>query len=169
MMMDIDQLFRDHYRPLCLYGLHYLQDVETVKDVVQDCFVRLLECDEAPRNLRAWLYTAVRNRCIDLLRRSNTHLSPLTSHLPEDLDGPITDDEAQQRSEHEARLWEAIDALPDRCREVFLLAKREGLSYREIATTLNISEKTVEHQVGKALKRLRTLQGKEHSGDVRDW
>lgn len=149
--MNTDQLFRDHYRRLCLYALHYLQDVETVKDVVQDCFVRLLECDEEPHNQRAWLYTAVRNRCIDLLRRSK----PVDVVVPEDLDGPITDDEAQQRSEREALLWAAIDELPERCREVFLLAKRDALSYHEIADRLNISEKTVEHHISKALKRLR--------------
>jgi RNA polymerase sigma-70 factor (ECF subfamily) len=54
-----------------------------------------------------------------------------------------------------ARLWTAIDALPDRCREVFLMAKRDGMTYREIAEELGISERTVEHQVSKALHLLR--------------
>ena len=56
---------------------------------------------------------------------------------------------------HEAELWTAIDTLPQRCREVFLLSKRDRLKYREIAERLDISEKTVEHQVSKALKILR--------------
>ena len=55
-----------------------------------------------------------------------------------------------------ARLWTAIDALPDRCREVFLMAKRDGMTYREIAEELGISERTVEHQVSKALRLLRS-------------
>ena len=135
-----------------LYALHYLKDVEAVEDVVQDCFVRLMECEDKPHNIRAWLYTAVRNRCIDQLRRVN----PIESDIqPEDLDGQISDDEAQERSVHEARLWTAIDELPKRCREILLLSKRDGLTYHEIAQRLGLSEKTVEHQVSKALKRLR--------------
>jgi RNA polymerase sigma-70 factor (ECF subfamily) len=150
--MTADLLFRNYYRPLCLYALHYLKDVDDAEDVVQDCFVRMMEAEEEPQNARAWLFTAVRNRCIDLLRRHNPLL---TGILPEDQDGQISDEEAQERSFSEARLWEAIDQLPVRCREVFLLAKRDGLTYREIAQRLHLSEKTVEHQVSKALKRLR--------------
>lgn len=153
--MDADILFRNYYRPLCIYALHYLRDVAQAEDVVQDCFVRLLETGNMPQNGRAWLYTAVRNRCIDHLRRHNPLL---TDVQPEDLDGLISDEEAQERSIREARLWEAIDALPARCREVFLLAKRDGLTYREIAQHMGLSEKTVEHQVSKALKRLRGQQ-----------
>ena len=153
--MNSDALFRNYYRPLCIYALHYLLDVEQVEDVVQDCFVRLLEIGDEPQNARGWLYTAVRNRCIDQLRRKN----PLPTNIqPEDLDGLISDDEAQERSFREAHLWEAIDNLPSRCREVFLLSKRDGLTYREIAQRLDLSEKTVEHQVSKALKRLRGQQ-----------
>lgn len=153
--MNTDALFRNYYRPLCIYALHYLHDVEQVEDVVQDCFLRLLEATNEPQNSRAWLYTAVRNRCIDLLRQHNPLLTDIQ---PKDLDGLISDDEAQERSFSEARLWEAIDGLPSRCREIFLLSKRDGLTYREIAQRLGLSEKTVEHQVSKALKRLRGQQ-----------
>ena len=73
--MNSDALFRNYYRPLCIYALHYLLDVEQVEDVVQDCFVRLLEIGDEPQNARGWLYTAVRNRCIDQLRRKNPLLT----------------------------------------------------------------------------------------------
>ena len=134
--------------------MHYLDDTQTVEDVVQDVFVRLLQTDEQPQNVRAWLYTAVRNRCIDLLRQSSHSVEPLAVGLE-----AATDEEQQERSLREARLWEAIDALPARCREVFLLSKRDGLTYAQIAQRLGLSEKTVEHQVSKALKRLRALRG----------
>lgn len=152
--MNFQLLFRNYYRPLCLYALHYINNVEDVEDVVQDCFVRLLEVSVEPRNVRAWLYAAVRNRCIDLLRQSSHSVEPLAVGL----EAP-TDEEQQERSLREARLWEAIDALPARCREVFLLSKRDGLTYAQIAQRLGLSEKTVEHQVSKALKRLRALRG----------
>ena len=155
-MSSADLTFRTYYRPLCLYALHYLKDVEATEDVVQDCFVRLLEADDKPCNQRAWLFTAVRNRCIDLLRRRNPLLTDLQ---PEDLDGLISDEEAQERAQREAELWTAVDALPPRCREVLLLAKRDGLKYSEIAERMGISPKTVEHQMSKALRLLRGRMG----------
>ena len=150
--MTADLIFRHYYRPLCLYALHYLKYLNAAEDTVQDCFVRLLERADETDNYRAWLYTAVRNRCIDQLRRSKGTEADI---LPEDLEGTISDEEAQERSVHEAELWAAIDALPPRCREIFLLSKRDGLSYSDISQRLGLSEKTVEHQISKALKRLR--------------
>ena len=149
--MNYELLFRYYYRPLCLYALHYIGDTDTVEDIVQDCFVRLIEHQEAG-NPKAWLYTAVRNACIDRIRRDN----PLIANVePCDLEGTITDEEAAERSLHEAELWTAIDSLPEKCREIFLLSKRDGKKYREIAELLSISEKTVEHQISKALRILR--------------
>lgn len=155
-MKNVDLVFRNYYRQLCLYALHYLQDVALVEDVVQDCFLRLLEQPREPHDVRAWLYTAVRNRCIDhLRRRSVVGGSAVDSTL---LDG-LTDEEAQDRSQREARLWAAVDALPARQRQVLLLAKRDGLTYHAIAAELGISEKTVEHLLSRALKHLRGQRG----------
>ena len=154
-MRDITLLFRHYYRPLCLYALHYVGDLSVAEDVVQECFLRLLEYEEQGgevREYKTWLYRAVRNASIDHLRRTTKAVGEIS---PSDVEGLITDEEAQERSLHEAELWTAIDALPARCREIFLLSKRDNLTYREIAARLNISEKTVEHQVSKALQRLR--------------
>ena len=151
-LINLDLTFRTYYRPLCLYAMHYLDDTQTVEDVVQDAFVRLMQSDEQPRNVRAWLYTAVRNRAVDTLRRRNPLL---TDVAPQDLEGLISDEEAQERSQREAELWTLIDALPPRCREVLLMAKRDGMTYAEIAEALGISVKTVEKHMSKALRLLR--------------
>ena len=92
----------------------------------------------------------MRNACIDILRKSRL-VEDIESS---DLENIITDDEAKSRSEKEARLWTAIDNLPEKCRKIFLMSKRDGMKYRKIAEELCISEKTVEHQISKALKRL---------------
>lgn len=153
--MLFDILFKRYYRPLCLYAAHYLNgDIAASEDIVQDCFVKLWQ-QEAKRDItdkRAFLYSTVRNACIDTLRRQHPEM---TSIDPSDLEEVISDEEAVDRSEQEAKVWETIDALPDRCREVFLMAKRDGMTYNEIAEALNISVKTVEHQISKALKKLR--------------
>ncbi len=147
--MNIETLFKKLYKPLCLYALHYLgNDLNCAEDIVEDCFVKLWEHE--PRNQEAYLYATVRNACIDILRKSRL----VEDIEPSDLENIITDDEAKSRSEKEARLWTAIDNLPEKCRKIFLMSKRDGMKYREIAEELCISEKTVEHQISKALKRL---------------
>lgn len=164
-MGGIDLAFQQYYRPLCLYALHYLHDLEGAEDIVQDCFVRLLEsnkydalCRQSSESyflinqLKSFLYASVRNACIDRLRRKNPVLQDVS---PSDLQGLITDEQAMDSSTREAELWTAIEQLPDRCREIFLMSKRDGMTYREIAEELGLSEKTVEHQISKALKILR--------------
>lgn len=151
--MIIETNFKRLYRPLCVYAMHYLKgDVFEAEDVVQDCFVKLWEVN--PDNVRAFLYTAVRNECIDRLRKSHPEI---ISFSPYDLDGIISDEEARDRSVLEAQLWERIEGLPERCREIFLMSKRNGMTYSEIAEELGISVKSVEHQISRALKRIRVL------------
>lgn len=153
--MTINEAFRLYYRPLCLYALHYLGDTEEVEDVVQDCFVDLwvrMKVDRTPiENVKSYMYSMVRNRCLDA-RSPGLALRDLR---PLDLEEPLTDEECEERSFVEARLWTAIDALPTRCREAFLLSKRDGLTYEEIARRLDISVNTVRNHVSKALKILK--------------
>lgn len=147
---DIEMLFRTWYRPLCLYALHYLSDPDAAEDSVQEAFTALWKQEGAVADPKAWLYASVRNRSIDRLRRSGR-----TETLPQDLDGPIADDEAAERSALEARLWTALDALPEMRRRCLLLAKRDGLSYKEIAEELGLSVNTVRNHIARAMETLR--------------
>lgn len=125
--MSIEQLFRRHYRPLCLYAAHYLDDIDTAEDVVMDCFVRFAEKvdnGEEPVSPKSYLYGMTRNACIDHARRN-----PIRNAAASDveLEAMACDDsELQERSEREARLWTEIDSLPTMCRTVFLMSKRDG-------------------------------------------
>ena len=151
--LSIENLFKSNYRPLCLYALHYLEDEDLVEDIVQECFTTLWEkrcAGQEIANMRAYLYTAVRNRCLDNLRkgaRNEKLVDGLTDTLP--------DEEAQEDSQIEARLWTAIDSLPEKRREIFLLSKRDGLKYSEIAEKLGISANTVRNQISKALETIK--------------
>ncbi len=151
----IEDLFRLNYRPLCMFALHYLQDADLVEDVVQECFTVLwekLEQGADVANRRAYLYMSVRNRCLDHLRRKGLQTESLK---PYDTYGIIDDDDAEERSVMEAKLWTAIDSLPDKCRQVFLMSKRDGLKYEEIAEELGLSVNTVRNQISKALNVLK--------------
>lgn len=153
--MNIDDLFRLYYRPLCLYAARFLHDASTVEDIVQGAFVSMWEKTHAggpmPDAPKSYLYRMVHNRCIDVIReggkRSDVPFEQLTEDLP--------DEEIVDRSFVWARLWTAIDRLPAKRREILLLSKRDGLSYSEIAVRMGISENTVHNQLSKALQTLR--------------
>lgn len=152
---DIDETFRCYYRPLCLYALHYVHDTDGAEDIVQDCFMLLwerLSQGGVVLDVRPYLYTAVRNRCLDALR--DARRADATVPVA-DLADSLPDDDCEERSFVEARMWTAIDALPARCREVLLLCKRDGLKYEEVASRLGISVQTVKNQMSKALKALK--------------
>lgn len=166
-IVNIEGLFRHYYRPLCLYALHYLEDPALAEDAVQDVFAALWQdsggtgdAQTPVSHPRAYLYAAVRNRCVDALRRRKSSGAAdavsLDDLQPRDLDGLISDEEAILRSEREARLWAAVNRLPARRRTILLMAKRDGMSYAAIAASLGLSENTVRNQVSRALEALRT-------------
>ena len=96
----------------------------------------------------------MRNECISFLRNRKETVG--TEHIPE------ADEEAVDTSLRDARIWRAIDELPERCREIFLLSKRDGLSNDEIAEELDLSVKTVKNQITKAYSRLREALSPKH-------
>ena len=165
-----EDLFHHWYRPLCIYALHYLGSIEQAEDIVQECYMSLWErrygmgdgSMDALKNPKSYLYTMVRNRCIDLLRK-NRNMSEeeisISAQSDEDdfshTEKLYADEVLQEDSVTEARLWTAIDSLPEKCRKIFLMAKRDGLRYEEIAEDLDISENTVRNQISKALKILK--------------
>ena len=153
--INFEDLFRFNYRPLCMYALHYLQDTDLAEDIVQESFTTLWEKigQGFPIiNRRTYLYMTVRNRCLDHLRRKGF---PTESLRPHDSYGIIDENDAEERSVIEANLWTAIDSLPEKCRQVFLMSKRDGMKYEEIAQELGLSVNTVRNQISKALKVLK--------------
>jgi len=150
-----EQLFRTHYGPLCAFAVQYVKDGDQAEDLVQDLFFRLWQDRErtsVTTSLKAYLFTAVRNRCLNAVKSQGRVRS-----LNEEVDDRMEDDERGE-DEHTARIARvqaAIAALPAERRKVFRLSRYEGLKYLEIAERLGISVKTVENQMGKALKTLR--------------
>lgn len=147
---EIGTLYEQYFRQLCLYALHYVGNLDESKDIVQECFASLIKNNPALSNPKVYLYNSVRNRCIDLLRsRKKERIAPM-----DDL-SYISDEEAQRRSEIEVQLWEAVDSLPPKRRELLLLNKRDGLKYSDIARLKGLSENTVRNQIFRAIESLR--------------
>lgn len=143
----IESLFNRYYRPLCLFALHFVGETDVAEDIVQDAFVALWELQADVREPKSYLFVAVRNGCLSWLRQRNRVADTSLEAIPEE--------ELESRADEEARLWSAIDALPRKRRQIFLLAKRDGLKYEEIAARLGISVHTVRNQMSKALAALR--------------
>ncbi len=146
--------FDELYLPLCMYALRITSDREESEDIVQQAFAYTCERlgdDEEIASIKSYLYRAVHNLAITRMRRLAR-----TDQMNEDIEmaGEVTEEEIDT-SERDAILWREIGKLPDRCREVFLMSKRDGYTNREIAEELGISEKTVENQMTKAYSRLR--------------
>ena len=164
-MPAIRELFLRHYRPLCLYALHYLKDADAVEDVVQEVFMTYWQRhgDATPDNPKSYLYAMVRNRCIDALRRAGRDPEQVSAE-----DGPDVADESQEeaRAELEARLWAAVERLPGKRRELLLMCKRDGMSYEAIAEATKLSTNTVRNQISRALQALRSCLNPDVSTDL---
>jgi RNA polymerase sigma-70 factor (ECF subfamily) len=151
---EFEQNFKSLYKPLCLYSLRITDCIDDSEDIVQQAFSDVwAKCREGITidNFKAYMYRAVRNRSLSFVSENKPLL--ITDQLPESEE--VSEEEQIYESERNARLWNAIDALPSARKEIFLLAKRDGLKYQEIAEKLHLSIKTVENQMGKALKALR--------------
>jgi len=153
--------FSDMLYHLCL---QYVNDKSAAEEIVQDAFVKLWEVREGVRDdlsIRNYLYTITKNNCLMHLRKEQTinrnikELKYIEMQFNYEAMTAMADD-IVQFDELKERMDEAIEALPDKLKDVFLLSRVEELKYREIAEQLDISVKTVEARISKALTILRT-------------
>ncbi len=150
-------IFSAQYEPVCRVIRRFIVDPALVEDLAQEVFVRFWEKRaeiEITSNLPAYLRRMAVNEALAHLRRK-TRFAP--DELPEHLPGftAAAADEQLQAGELRLAIRQAIDELPPRCKAVFQLSRFEEMSYQEIADQLDISIKTVENQMGKALRLLR--------------
>jgi RNA polymerase sigma-19 factor, ECF subfamily len=152
-----DAIFRANYALLVRVAEAMLRERATAEEIAQDVMLELWrrrQSLDVTESVRGYLLQATRNRSLNELRhraiqrKSEPHVIENTAHLPP-TDSEVREDEIR------AALQSAVADLPDRCRQVFELSRVDGLKYSEIATRLGISVKTVEVQMGKALRLLR--------------
>lgn len=151
-----DVIFRAHYAALVGLAERMVREREAAEEVVQDVFVEVWRRRETlaiEETMRAYLYRATRNRALNRIRHEQVRQK--NQHKVE-ADASV--EPALRRVEEreiDQAVREAVSNLPDRCREVFELSRGSGLKYAEIAEVMGISVKTVEAQMGKALRVLR--------------
>jgi RNA polymerase sigma-70 factor, ECF subfamily len=160
-MSKIDQssfskYFKEYFVPLCQYAYAFCNNQDECKEIVHDVFLKLWERRselEIRGKVSIYLYQMVRNKALNHIRDSKkiqfiSEDHPLVLMIEDEHIPPV-------RTLAKEHLSAAIESLPDRCREIFILKRIEGLSYREISIQLSLSEKTIENQMGIALKKLK--------------
>ena len=153
-----DAAFEAYYVELCEYVLRFVGSAEAAQDLVQDLFLRLWDSRgprDATRLTRPYLYVAARNRALKYLRHRSVVAAWIARAACEETPPSDTPEDLCLRDELGEAVQQAIAELPARCRAIFVLRRREQLSYREIATRLGISLGTVKSQMWRATLRLR--------------
>jgi RNA polymerase sigma-70 factor, ECF subfamily len=158
-----EALFREHYHGLCVFAARLVASDAIAEELVQDVLLRVWEQRErlhVTGSVPAYLYGAVRNQALGHLRHERVERKwlahPGGSRPPAPSSGAANTDERVRAAELAAAIERALAQLPPRCREAYLLRRQHHLSYAEIARVMGIAPKTVEIQIGAALKALRT-------------
>jgi RNA polymerase sigma-70 factor, ECF subfamily len=153
-----EMIFRTYYQPLCNYAYTFVQDRDEAEEIVQATFLSVWEKKEGldiHTGVKPYLYAMVRNAALNVIK----HEKVKQQHAAVELAVAERSSESVTRTvmaaELEGRIYNALNKLPEQCRLVFKLSRFEELKYSEIAEQLNISVKTVENQMGKALRIMR--------------
>jgi len=150
-----DQLFLLYYKNLCRFALTVVHDADESEEAVQKIFVRLWENRKKliiPDNPKSYLFKSVYFECIKLLKHKNTREKYISEYF---FYSGTENNETEDYTLFLPHLNKAIEKLPAKCRQIFILNKLEGLTQKEIAEYLDVSVKTVENQIAIAVSKLR--------------
>ena len=153
-----EALFKSHFAELTLYAMRFVMNMESAEEVVQDIFFNLWTKRDTLNisvSIKSYLYRTVKNTCLNIIKHQKIE-DKYREHFSRELQtDELNADNWMVESELSDKITKAIEQLPPERKKVFILSRFEELKYREIAEKLNISIKTVENQMGKALKFLR--------------
>jgi len=158
---DVEQfesLFRSSYVSLVRYAKTLIKDHDTAEEIVQDLFVRLWQDKDKIKiksSLNGYLFRSIHNRCLHYIEHNKIvkrHAEDMSQRKYENPENPS---DILHYKELQARIARILERLPERCGRIFYMNRFEGLTYNEIADKLSISIKTVESNMGRALKEFR--------------
>lgn len=157
---SFEVVFKSHYERLCGYAYTFLKDEATSEDIVQEVFIKIWEQRRdliGSDQLKFYLFASVRNNSLTAIAKNKR--GALVELGEEDISEDITIkmEPADRGVEPRILLAKAMEQLPPKCREVFMLSRLSGQTYQQIADCLGISIKTVENQMGKAIRILRVF------------
>ncbi len=152
-----EEVFKTHFRNLYSYALTILKEENQAEEIVQQVFFKLWEKREKvviTQSLNAYLYRSVHNECLNFLKHQKVKRS-YHSYIQYTMREEENSTPGIQEKELASRISYALQQLPQQCRTIFQMSRFENLKYREIAEKLDLSVKTIENQMGKALRIMR--------------
>jgi len=155
---QFESLFRSSYVSLVKYAKTLTKDHDTAEEIVQDLFFRLWQDREKlniESSLNGYLFRSVHNKCLHYIEHNRVverYAEEMSYRQTEDQESPS---DILQYGELQASIARILAKLPERCGQIFFMSRFEGLKYAEIAEKLSVSVKTVESNMGRALKEFR--------------
>ncbi len=153
----LGELLERHWKPVAHFASQILDSWDSAEDVAQETFIRLWERREqwgVDGSIRGLLFRIAHNAAIDA-RRKRSADDRAAAKTPEPSTAGTRPDQLTEERELEIAINESLAALPDRRREVFLLVRHHGLSYKETAEALGLSPQTVANHMSMALSNLK--------------
>ena len=153
-----ETIFKNYYERLCNYANTIMNNIDEAEEMVQSTFLNLWEKHEdieIHTSIKSYLYRAVHNHCLNRVKHYKVRQEHSKELKYQSEDGIDSTSQELIGTELEKQIALAIDSLPPQCSKVFKLSRFENLTYAEIAEQLNLSVKTVDNHLGKALKILR--------------
>lgn len=150
--------FEKYYQALCHYAYGFINDRDSCEDLVQEIFVKIWENKKdllGSEGLRFYLYTAVKNNCLSFIQKRNKSFFVPIDHQPLAVEN-LAEEKLEGAGRDSLKMVQTgLSRLPPKCKDAFLLSRIGNFSYKEIAEAMDISIKTVENQIGKAIRILR--------------
>nr|WP_302180095.1 RNA polymerase sigma-70 factor [Chryseosolibacter indicus] len=153
-----NQLFLRYYSRLCSFASFIVRDEAASEEVVSEVLLNIWKNRKTihiQSSVRAYLFTCVRNEALRAVKQKNMILIKPEDDALQTLSDDYDPHESLEFQELENNVHFVIGSLPEKCKQFFMLSRFDGLKYSEIAQLYNVSEKTVENQIIKALKILR--------------
>ena len=157
-------LIEQYHNRLCNYANSLIKDDLIADDIVQNVFVQIWEKRKKLKHelsLESYLYKSVHNKFIDEYRKGKAIMALEKKYMTA-LELAIEEKDEAQEQKILSVLFDAIHELPPKCKQIFLMSKKEGLTNIEISECLNLSKKTVENQITKAFRILRNKMGEKY-------
>jgi len=155
---EFEFLFKMYYKPMCGFAMKYLKDKDLAEEIVQDIFYNIWKKRtelNITTSVKSYLFRSVYNNCLQYIHHQKVVDKYITEKNYEPNFVSVDPMDELRHSELLNALNSSLSVLPERTRNIFYLSRFEGLKYHEIAEKLTISIKTVEANMGKALKHLR--------------
>ncbi len=162
---DIQELFMNNYVGLCVYAGRIVKDKSVAEELVQDTFYKLWEKRDTlqiQESLVAYLFRSLQNNCLNYLKHAKVVSKFNQSVIQKNLEAEYFLNISQETGlsvylaqELEGRIHEAIEQLPEQCREIFIMSRFDGLKHHDIARKKKITVNTVQKQISIALKKIK--------------